>query len=166
MTDTISIRITKIWIINSRTINSIINSISRQRKIIIQTAIIIISVTRINQTTILIFSLSEQSKITFNWTSKRSINRSAIQQMRIINKIILSEKITTINLTKIIHRVIISISFRVFHIVIIIIVLIIINLASRSFIASSLLFYINWINQINWSNANRKRARKKACKSR
>jgi hypothetical protein len=29
-----------------------------------------------------------------------------------------------------------------------------------------LLFYINWINQINWSNANRKRARKKACKSR
>jgi uncharacterized membrane protein YcaP (DUF421 family) len=64
--------------------------------------------------------------------------------MKFIDKIFFAEKITTINLTKIIHRVIISIDFRVFHTIIIIAALIVINLASRSFIAFfSSLYLIN-----------------------
>jgi uncharacterized membrane protein YcaP (DUF421 family) len=61
--------------------------------------------------------------------------------MRLINKILFTEKITTINLTKIIHRVIISISLRVLHIIIIIAVLIATNLTPRFVIAPSPPFY-------------------------
>jgi uncharacterized membrane protein YcaP (DUF421 family) len=62
--------------------------------------------------------------------------------MKLINKIFFVEKITAINLTKIIHRVIISIDLRVFHTIVIIVVLIVINLASRSLIAFSSFLYL------------------------
>jgi hypothetical protein len=196
---TITIRITKVKIstsiIISWTINSI-NSISEQRRIVNQTtififavnqtAIVIISIYQatilivtVNQTSIIIFNfwITEQTTITLNWTSKRSINRSAIQQMRLINdlciesiiratisqvnlirKTLLSEQITTINLAKIIHRVIISIDLRVSHTIIVIIILIIVNLTSCFLIKITSSFYlinskekilsccINWIN--------------------
>jgi hypothetical protein len=64
--------------------------------------------------------------------------------MKIINKTILSEKITAINLTKIIHRVIISISSRVSHTIIITAALIIIPLIPL----------ISRIIQIDWINAD------------
>jgi uncharacterized membrane protein YcaP (DUF421 family) len=57
--------------------------------------------------------------------------------MRSIDKIFFAEKITTINLTKIIHRVIISIDSRVSHTIIIIAALIVINSAPRLHITSS-----------------------------
>jgi uncharacterized membrane protein YcaP (DUF421 family) len=61
--------------------------------------------------------------------------------MRFINKTFFAEKITTINLTKIIHRVIISIDLRVFHTILIIVAFIAINLTSRSLSAPSSFFY-------------------------
>jgi hypothetical protein len=64
--------------------------------------------------------------------------------MRFIDKIFFAEKITAINLTKIIHRVIISIELRVSHTIIIIVALIVINFASRLLIAFlSSLYFIN-----------------------
>ncbi len=188
---TITIRITKIRIntsiIISWTINSI-NSISEQREIINQkaisvkififtvnqTAIIIISIYQttilivsINQTSIIIFNfwIIEQTTIILDWTSQRSISRS-IHQMRFVNKILSTEKITTINLAKIIHRVITSIDSRVSHIIFII------NLTSCSHIIITSFYLINskekivsWINQIDCINQNRKRSWKRACKS-
>jgi uncharacterized membrane protein YcaP (DUF421 family) len=62
--------------------------------------------------------------------------------MRFIDKTFFAEKITTINLAKIIHRIIITFDLRVLHTIIIIIVFIVINLTSRSFIASSSSFYL------------------------
>jgi uncharacterized membrane protein YcaP (DUF421 family) len=64
--------------------------------------------------------------------------------MRFIDKIFFAEKITTINLAKIIHRIIITFDLRVSHTIIIIIILIVINLTPRSLIArSSPLYFIN-----------------------
>jgi uncharacterized membrane protein len=62
--------------------------------------------------------------------------------MKFINKIFFAEKITAINLTKIIHRVITSIDSRVLHIIIIIIIFIVINLTSRFLIAFTSSFYL------------------------
>ncbi len=99
----------------------------------------------INQTTILILSLWEQLKVTLYWTSKRSIS----WQMNLFWKIPLTEKITTINPAKIIHRVILSIDFCIFHTIIIIII-----------------FIALWIIQVDCINQNRERSWKEACKSR
>jgi uncharacterized membrane protein YcaP (DUF421 family) len=64
--------------------------------------------------------------------------------MKPIDKIFFAEKITTINLAKIIHRIIITFDSRVFHTIIIIIILIAINSTSRSLTArSSFLYLIN-----------------------
>jgi hypothetical protein len=63
--------------------------------------------------------------------------------MKLINKILFTEKITAINLTKIIHRVIISISLRVPHTIIIIVALIVINPASRPHIILPPSYLIN-----------------------
>jgi hypothetical protein len=57
--------------------------------------------------------------------------------MRFIDKTF-AEKTTAINLTKIFHRIIISIDSRVSHTIIIIVALIVINSASRSHIILSL----------------------------
>jgi uncharacterized membrane protein YcaP (DUF421 family) len=54
--------------------------------------------------------------------------------MKFINQILRSEKITAINLAKIIHRVIISIDLRVSHTIIVIITSIIVNLTPCSLI--------------------------------
>jgi hypothetical protein len=62
--------------------------------------------------------------------------------MRFIDKTFFAEKTKTINLTKIIHRVIISISLRVSHIIIIIVVLIVINPTPRLVIALSPPLYL------------------------
>jgi uncharacterized membrane protein YcaP (DUF421 family) len=62
--------------------------------------------------------------------------------MRFIDKIFFAEKITTINLAKIIHRIIITFDFRVSHTIIIIIIFIVINLTSRLLIARSPLSYL------------------------
>jgi hypothetical protein len=61
--------------------------------------------------------------------------------MGFIDKTFFTEKITAINLTKIIHRVIISIDFRVTHTIIIITAPIAINLTPRPLIASLSSFY-------------------------
>jgi hypothetical protein len=149
----ITIKITKIkintTIIASWTINTgiISRSISEQRKIVNQTTI---SHFAVNQKAIFNFSIIKYAAITFDRTL---INRSTIQQMRFINQIIRSEKITTINLAKIIHRVIISINSRVFHTIIIIVTLIVINFASRLFIKLVSSFYISLKRKIlNWIN--------------
>jgi hypothetical protein len=63
--------------------------------------------------------------------------------MGFTNKTLFAEKITAINLTKIIHRVIIAIDSRVSHTIIIIAALIVINLAPRSHIISSFLYIVN-----------------------
>ncbi len=121
------------------------------KKIVNQISIFI----SINQTTIFIFSFSKQLKIIFYWTSKRSIN----WQMNSFWKIFLFEKITTINFVKIIHRLIISIDFRFFYIVIIIIALIIINLTSCFHIIISSFYLINSKEKIiSYINQNRKRS--------
>jgi uncharacterized membrane protein YcaP (DUF421 family) len=81
--------------------------------------------------------------------------------MKFINQTLRSEKITTINLAKIIHRVIISIDFRVLHIIIIIAILIIVNITSCLDIAASFFYLINSkekivsrINQVDCINQN------------
>jgi hypothetical protein len=62
--------------------------------------------------------------------------------MKFIDKTFFAEKITTINLIKIIHRVVIMIDLRVSHTIIIIAALTVINIAPRSFIASLSFFYL------------------------
>ncbi len=190
MTDTITIRITKIkisttiiasWTINSGKFSSSF-SITEQREIVNQAAILIsiyqttILIVSVNQTSIIIinFRIIEQTTNILDWINQRLISRS-IHQMKFVNKTLFTEKITTINFIKIIHRVIISIDFFISHTIIIIIALIVINFASRLFIKLISFFYLinskektaSWINQINRINQDwKRRAWKRACKSR
>jgi uncharacterized membrane protein YcaP (DUF421 family) len=61
--------------------------------------------------------------------------------MKFVNKSLSTEKITTINLAKIIHQVITSIDLRVLHTIIITAALIIINLTSCSLVKLVSSFY-------------------------
>jgi hypothetical protein len=63
--------------------------------------------------------------------------------MRFIDKILFAKKITTINLTKTIHRVIISIDLRVLHTIIIIAASTVITSAPRPHIILSPVYLTN-----------------------